>query len=282
MPSIGNLWLADSVESEECVLGLESEVRPLTADDVPWMVEMMASRRALYETFSPVFWKPSPNAREVHRPYLASCMTSDRHCGFRTDDAFILGEAQDAGAPPWWSDVTLGFVDDFAVTGGASWADAGATLLRAAWRELARRGVATLRVVTRRRDTPKVAMLESVGLTVGESWWIVLAEGESSPDPIYGPITRDGVEGLNIPAPPVYDAKRPALLVTSIHPHAVQKLPAIAAELGAGLAIVPTKPADENLIAAVGSSGFDEVTLYYVGKPSGVAHCRGAAPGNIS
>ncbi len=78
---------------------LEAEVRPLTADDMPWMVEMMASCRALYETFSPVFWKPSPNAREVHRPYLESCLTSDRHCGFRTEDAFILGEAQDGDTP---------------------------------------------------------------------------------------------------------------------------------------------------------------------------------------
>jgi hypothetical protein len=247
---------------------LKGEVRPLTADDVPWMVEMMASRRALYETFSPVFWKPSPNAREVHRPYLESCVTSDRHCGFRTDDAFILGEVQDAGAPLWWSDVTLGFVDDFAVTDGAGWADAGALLLRAAWRELARRDVATLRVVAGRRDTPKVAMLKSVGLTVGESWWIVLAEGEPSPDVTWGPVNRDGVEGLNIPAPPVYAGKLPALLVTSIDPHAVHKLSAIVAELGAAIAIVSTKPADADLIAAVGSSGFDEVTQYYVGTPS--------------
>ena len=187
--------LADTEWSpEECVLVVEGEVRPLTTDDVPWMVEMMASRRALYETFSPAFWKPSPNAQEVHRPYLAARGTSDRHCGFRTDDAFILGEAQDAGAPPRWSDVTLGFVDDFAVTGSAGWADVRATLLRAAWRVL-RGGCRDASVVTGRRDTPKVAMLESVGLTVGESWWIVLAEGESSTDASYGPISRDGVEG---------------------------------------------------------------------------------------
>ncbi len=111
-------------------------------------------------------------------------------------------------------------------------------------------------------------MLESVGLTVGESWWIVLAEGESSPDVTWGPVTRDGIEGLNIPAPPVYDGKLPALLVTSIDPDAVQKLSAIVAELEPALAIVSTKPADDDLIGAVGSAGFDEVTRYYVGTPS--------------
>ena len=56
--------------------------------------------------------------------------------------------------------------------------------------------------------------------------------------------------------------------MTSIDPHAVEKLPVIAAELGAGLAIVPTKPADHNLIAAVRSAGLDEVTRYYIGTPS--------------
>ena len=36
-----------SVQSEESVMILEAEVRPLTADDMPWMVEMMASWSSL-------------------------------------------------------------------------------------------------------------------------------------------------------------------------------------------------------------------------------------------
>jgi hypothetical protein len=244
-------------------------VRALTADDVPWMVELMAQRRALYETFSPVFWKRSAQAREVHGPHLASCLASGRHCGFRTDDAFVLGEVQDAATPPWWSEVTLGFVDDFAVTSDSEWADAGVTLLAAVWRELARRGVKTLRVVAGRRDMAKVAVLEHLGLTVGESWWIALAVGDRRSEASFGPVNSDGVAGLVIPAPPVYDPGGPVFLAISVEDVAsVPDVPRIAGECGAVLAIVSTTPATPELSEAVSLAGFDEVTRYYVGAPS--------------
>ena len=149
----------------------EEGVRGLTSGDVAWMADLMVERRALYEVFSPVFWRPAANARDVHEPHLASCVASDRHVGLRTDNGFVLGELQSAGSPPWWSEVPIGFVDDFAVLSDDAWIGAGRELLLAAWSLLRERGAESLRVVTARRDTAKVTMLESLDLSVGESWW---------------------------------------------------------------------------------------------------------------
>jgi hypothetical protein len=244
------------------------DVRALTTDDVPWMVDVMAQRRALHALLSPIFWKASPHAREVHAPHLAGAVVSERHCGLRTDAGFVLAEVQDAATPPWFSDVPLGFVDDFAVTDDAFWSDDGAALLRVAWDELHGRGVESLRVVTARRDAPKVALLESLGLAVGESWWVIAASGERAPEANYGPIDHAGVTALVIPAPPVYDPGGPVLLTLALDGVVVvPELPAIAANLGAVLVIVSTKPSTPELAEAVGAAGFDEVTRYYVGTP---------------
>jgi hypothetical protein len=250
-------------------VGAADEARVLVADDVPWVADTMAVRRALYATFSPVFWRPATNARDVHAVYLASCVASDRYCGYRTEAGFILGELQDEARPPWWSDVPLAFVDDFAVTSDDRWHTDGLRLLQATWRNLADRGADTMRIVTARRDTPKVEMLESSGLELGESWWVRPTDGPSSSAPAFGPLSSDGVEALVIPAPPVFDPGGPVLLVTALpEPTAATRIPAIAEKCGAVLSILPTKPASPDSLDAARAAGFDEVSRYYLGRPS--------------
>jgi hypothetical protein len=144
-------------------------VRTLTSGDVGWMADVMVERRARYEKLSPVFWRPAANAGQVHEPHLASCVASDRHVGLRTESGFILGELQAAGSPPWWPEARLGFVDDFAAIDDRAWMSDGRELLNAAWSQLRRQDAESLRVVTARRDDAKVAMLQSVGLSLGES-----------------------------------------------------------------------------------------------------------------
>jgi hypothetical protein len=244
-------------------------VRALTLDDVPWMVELMAQRRARYERLSLVFWRPAAKARDVHEQYLASCVDNDRFCGLRTDSAFLLADAQGAGTPPWWSDVPTGFVDDFAVTTDDQWATHGAELLRAAFDRMRPVGTEALRVVTARRDAPKVGMLESLGLTIGESWWVTEARGERAPDPSFGPVAHDGFTALVVPAPPVYDPGGPVLLTLAVDDVAlVSELPTIAARTGTVLVIVSTKPSTPEVTAVAQAAGFDEVSQYYLGVPS--------------
>jgi hypothetical protein len=246
----------------------DEEIRVITTSDVAWIADTMVERRTLYEKFSPVFWRAAANAREIHEPHLSSCVTSDRYVALRTSGGFVLGELQSAGSPPWWSEVPFGFVDDFAVVEDDAWMDDGRRLLLRAWSELRRRGAEALRVVSARRDDPKVALLQSLGLTIGESWCLRAVDASESIAPTFGPVSADGIDALVIPAPPVYDPGGPVLLVTSVaSPDAVPSVSDLAAERGAVLAILPTTPSEPELAAAALRCGFDETTRYYVGQP---------------
>lgn len=179
------------------------DMRALTANDVSWMADVMVERRAVYAAISPVFWRPAANARQVHEPHLASCVANERYVGVRTVRGFVLGELHAAGSPPWWPEVPIGFIDDFAVVPDKAWMSDGRRLLLAAWSLLRERRVGGLRVVTARRDDAKVAMLESLGLTIGESWWVRVGDASVSSAPTFGPISANGIEALVVPAPPV-------------------------------------------------------------------------------
>ena len=145
----------------------------------------------------------------------------------------------------------------------------GRRLLLAAWSRLRERGAEGLRVVTARRDGAKVAMLESLGLTVGESWWVRASDAPVSSAPAFGPISADGIEALVIPAPPVYDPGGPVLLVMSlVSPQDVGKVPDFAAAHGAVLAIVPSTPTKSEIADTARAAGFDETSRYYVGQPA--------------
>ena len=231
-------------------------VRALTSGDVAWMADVMAERRARYQEYSPVFWRPAAHARDVHAPYLASCVASARFVGYRTTEGFILGERQSS----------IGFIDDFAVVRDDAWISDGLQLLVAAWSQLRDEGAESLRVVTARRDDAKVLMLKSAGLSVGESWWVRPGDDRAQDAQIFGPVAAAGIEALVIPAPPVYDPGGPVLLVTSIDSaDRVVEVPLLAEEQGAVLAILPCPPISD-LSRAAQEAGFDETTQYYVGQ----------------
>jgi hypothetical protein len=222
-------------------VGTSNAPRRLTLDDVPWIADMLVERRRLYATFSPVFWNPAENAREVHAPYLASLVSSDRHCGYRTERGSVLAELQEPHSAPWWSEVPVGFVDDFAVVTDDCWHSDGVPLLRAVWQEIARRGAQALRVVTARRDDAKVGMLQSLGLTIAESWWVKVSDVRPVAKATLGPITAHGVEGAMMVAPPVYDPGGPVFLVASrATPAVVRRVIRVATDHGGRLRSFPS------------------------------------------
>lgn len=140
-------------------------VRDLVAGDVGWAAELMAARRQVYSTYSPVFWRPRRGVTAPHAQFLERQIQDPDSTSLRTGHAFIIAQLRDREA----------FVDDFAVDGDGTWADDGCELLTAAWDRLCPRGVSAARVVTARADEPKVAMLVAgtaaraavVGQTVG-------------------------------------------------------------------------------------------------------------------
>lgn len=234
-------------------------MRPITSRDVPWVCELMARRRERYAEYSPVFWHPADDAVERHRPYVEYCVADGKFVALRSDNGFVLGELRDDG------DCSI---EDFAVTDDALWATEGRALLSAAWDEARGRGATRCRVVTARRDTALVEMLESCGLAAVEAWWVQPSGMPAAEPPVYGPVEAEGVQALQIAAPPVYDLGGPVLLVQHLdRPGLAAGLLALARARGAALVVAPAPVGARSLNDALAVAGFEETTEFFAGRP---------------
>lgn len=141
-------------------------VSELASDDAEWAAGLMAERRREYERYSPVFWRPAAHARGLHVRFLRRQIMSPGTVALRTSRGFLIAQRRPAEV----------FVDDFAITADATWADDGAELLLAVWDRVAtpvgQDGPLALRVVTARADHPKSALLADLGLQLAEQWWV--------------------------------------------------------------------------------------------------------------
>jgi hypothetical protein len=54
---------------------VDDGVEVVTSGDVSWMADVMVERRALYATFSPLFWRPAANARAIHEPHVRAALS---------------------------------------------------------------------------------------------------------------------------------------------------------------------------------------------------------------
>lgn len=139
-------------------------VRPLTAADVPRVLELGEAKRRQYEAYSPVFWRVSALPRETFAPYLQSQIENPQVVALAyepngTVDGFVLANAQ-------------GYSDDFMVAVPEMWPTVGADLLLAAGNMAHRQGIGSLLVVCGQGDTPMRAMLAAQGLTPTLDWYI--------------------------------------------------------------------------------------------------------------
>ncbi len=139
-------------------------VRPLTAADVPRVLELGEAKRRQYEAYSPVFWRVSALPRETFAPYLQSQIEDPQVIALAYEpsgavDGFVLADAQ-------------GYSDDFMVAVAEMWPTAGADLLSAAGAAAYGRGIGSLLVVCGQGDTPMRAMLAAQGLTLTTDWYI--------------------------------------------------------------------------------------------------------------
>lgn len=217
----------------------------------------MAERRALYATYSPVFWRPRPGVTAQHAGFLARLAHDPANIALRTGHGFII--AQRRGRE--------GFVDDFAVDADDRWVTDGDALLSETWRRLRSDEVSTMRVVTAQADRPKVQMLIACGLRLIEQWWVrpvnPASDGEVQP----GRVDRAGFSGLLGPAPPVYDPGGPVLLVDRIDPDACSdQIADTAAGMGAVLAIVPAEPGS-TLARELEVGEWSVASEWYLGQP---------------
>jgi hypothetical protein len=230
----------------------------MTVEDAGWAAGLMAERRAEYERYAPVFWKPAADAVERHRSWLGRVLADPATVAVRDELGFAI-------ATPFGD---LAYVDDMAVADG-DWAGRGAALLRAVWAEAGDRGAPGLRVVTARLDGPKVAMLEDLGLEVRERWWFRPHPTTGPPADPPAPLVGDGFEVRPFPPPPVYAVGGMVGIATRLDDtDAVDR--AAAAAAGAGLvSLIAPRSAGDVLEPALAERGFDAPSAFYVGSPAG-------------
>ena len=223
-------------------------MRPLTLDDLDWVVQVTRSRREALASYAPLFWRPAHDATERHREFLAQLIADPEVLGLRTDHGYVL--VLDRG------DHRL--VDDMVVAPDERWPDEGVELLRAV---LAAPG--RVRFVAPVAEPARTAAGRSLGLAVAETWW-----HRDLPDPaaVTGAafeIDVAGTTGRLVPAPPVYDPGGPVLLVTSVDSDgALAEIEAEAVGRGATVSVVSQAAGDDVTAGIARSAGYVETTWF--------------------
>ncbi len=152
------------------------KVRPASLGDVKAMAELAATRRAQYETYQPVFWRPAEDAAARQRPYLAGLIQDPEVITLvAVADHYVSGFviATVAPAPPVYDPGGLTcMVDDFTVADPRNWPTVGVALLRAVSHAALEGGAAQVVVVTAHLDEAKRAALAENGLSLASEWWV--------------------------------------------------------------------------------------------------------------
>lgn len=232
-----------------------SAPRQLTKSDLTWVVDLASARRERIVPFAPRFWKPAPNARELHAAFLSSLIDSPDVISIRTDQGFLFGMPR--------NDLLL--VDDMALEDDSDWPTDGRVLLR--WAGEAGR----LRFVCPVPEEPRTSTASAVGLANVESWWHRDLEPAADRLPeVDGPVLIvDEAKGRLLPAPPVYAPGGPVLLVTQVtSPDSLMGIERAAAQRGACVSVVTHQPGDEQLAELLATAGYKCTTDYYEGTPS--------------
>ncbi len=240
-------------------------VRVARAADADSAADLAVARRAEYEHYSPIFWRPAEDARERHQPFLRRCIASDDYAAFAAERAgevvgVILGKRGAAPAPFHADPESTCFVDDFYVARPALWQTAGSALL-ATLTDAARAGGAErVIVVGAQRDAPKRAFLLNAGYTVAAAWWTHPVTPTPAPAP-----ALPALQALVVPAPPVYaPGGLTALALGGVSVAQVALFTQWAAASQAVLAIIPARSTDAALAAALAAAGYAVASEWYV------------------
>jgi hypothetical protein len=231
-------------------------VRHMTTEDAVWAAGLMETRRAEYERYSPVFWRPRHGIGQVHTQFLASQVASPDTIALCCEDGFAI--ATPVG--------TQYYVDDFAVLDNR-WDDVGSTLLRAVWEEAERRSADALRVVTALLDRPKVTMMTEMGLGLWQQWWVKPVVPTSVGGANTGILQSSAYRVLRGTAPPVYDpGGSVGFLQHFDDASALSEAEIAAGKDGLVLLIAPLESPHE-LESVVSGLGYEVASQFYVGVP---------------
>jgi hypothetical protein len=231
-------------------------VERATPDDAPDAARLADLKRAEYERYSPVFWRPAADAVDRHEPFLRFCLGSGEFTAYAArGNGRLLGVAiahHRVGPPPLTTDEAW-LVDDFFVVDG-EWERFGAPLL-------AELETHPLVVLSARRDEAKQRFLRGRGYHRAASWWVRPLDPRACVDSTQAP---EGFEAVTGPAPPVYEPGGTTALAHRVGADAVPAYTEWAAAQGAALAIVPTRADDPALEAAAEAAGYEAASDWFV------------------
>ena len=225
--------------------------RPLTADDLDWVVETAAARREELAPHAPRFWRPASDATARHRDFLDRLIADPATLTLRTDHGYVMALGDDSRR----------VVDDMAVA-AAAWPDEGAALLRAV-----QAVTATVRFVAPVAEPERRTTALSLGWRPVETWWhrdlpLVQVRGEGE----RVELSTVGARGRLVPAPPIYAPGGPVLLVADVETAvALAAIEAEAAERGATVAVVPQRPDDLMRELLLVEAGYQRTTDFLEG-----------------
>lgn len=242
-------------------------IREMAGADFAWAAHLLARKRAQYRELSPVFWNPALDVDAAHGAFLRSTAGRPEVIALRSDRGFLIGIPT--------GDRT--HIDDFTVDEPEHWQSDGAVLLRSAANLASTTDQPELRVVTARLDRPKRDLLRSMGLRPGSRWWVKELVPAAEPT-VWGSADLDGVPGLIMPSPPVYDPGGPVCLFGNVSATEAVAGAEAARRAGAVLAIVRREGAPPEHEPELEAAGFHNPSEFYDGRPTSTSRAIDRRP----
>jgi hypothetical protein len=151
-------------------------IRKAKSDDVARMVEMAALKRAEYEAYSPVFWRPAAQAMESQRVFFEKLVVdADWICLVHDAEGLVDGFliARVVTAPPVYDPGgKVCIIDDFTVANPSLWSTVGAQLRDAAEQHAAEADAVLSVTVCGQRDAAKRKALLDGGSHIASEWHV--------------------------------------------------------------------------------------------------------------
>ncbi|TWE11303.1 hypothetical protein [Rudaeicoccus suwonensis] len=224
-----------------------------TMDDLDWIVDLLADRRAPLVKYAPVFWHPAPDARSTHRSFIEYVITDGGARAYRTDHAVLIATRRAGG----W------LVDDAHVTDQQWCETSDAHQLWEAFTDDCEGSA--VRFVCPVHERERAEFASTVGLSLQESWW--LTELSNSGGQAGLQVDLPGAVAMTVGAPPVYAPPGPILFLpkpsdaTTAVPAALAK----SAELGCAVVVVNQRADEPQLGRDLESAGLRRHCDYFTG-----------------
>lgn len=229
-------------------------LRPLTMDDLDWVLDLSGARRERIAAFAPQFWRPAPDARQRHATFLSGQVADERVLSLQTDHGFMFavprGDAMD--------------IDDMALDDETRWSGDGRRLLRAA------AGVGALRLVCPVPEPERTQAAVDLGMSVEEVWWHRDLAPSAQPRPVLDRVLAvEGGAGHLVDPPPVYAPGGPVALTREVaSAEALGAIEKLAATRGATVSVVSQRPDDRARAELLQMTGYKRTTDFYFLRPA--------------